>query len=92
MSDKAVITCAITGVLTDPTQHPVPVRPEELAAEARRARDAGASIIHIHFRRQEPGMGRFPSWDPAVAKACCEAYMAEVAGVNENADQEGEVA
>lgn len=28
----------------------------------------------------------------AVAKACCEAYMAEVAGINENADQEGEVA
>ena len=28
----------------------------------------------------------------AVAKACCEAYMVEVAGVNENADQEGEVA
>ena len=28
----------------------------------------------------------------AVAKACCEAYMAEVAEVNENADQEGEVA
>ncbi len=77
MSDKAVITCAITGVLTDPTQHPVPVRPEELAAEARRARDAGASIIHIHFRRQEPGMGRFPSWDPAVATACCDAIRAE---------------
>ncbi len=77
MSDKAVITCAITGVLTDPTQHPVPVRPEELAAEARRARDAGASIIHIHFRLQEPGMGRFPSWDPAVAKACCDAIRAE---------------
>jgi len=76
-SDKAVITCAITGVLTDPSQHPVPVRPEELAAEARRARDAGASIIHIHFRRQEPGMGRFPSWDPAVARACCDAIRAE---------------
>jgi len=76
-SDKAVITCAITGVLTDPAQHKVPVRPEELAAEARRARDAGASIIHIHFRRQEPGMGRFPSWDPAVAKACCDAIRAE---------------
>ena len=75
--DKAVITCAITGVLTDPKQHPVPVRPEELAAEARRARDAGASIIHIHFRRQEPGMGRFPTWDPAVAKACCDAIRAE---------------
>ncbi|MCC6624871.1 MAG: 3-keto-5-aminohexanoate cleavage protein [Deltaproteobacteria bacterium] len=75
---KAIITCAITGVLTDPSQHPVPVTPEELAREARRARDAGASIIHIHFRRQEPGQGRFPSWDPAVAKACCDAIRAEV--------------
>lgn len=75
---KAVITCAITGVLTDPSQHPVPVTPEELAREARRARDAGASIIHIHFRRQEPGQGRFPTWDPAVAKACCDAIRAEV--------------
>lgn len=74
---KAVLTCAITGVLTDPSQHPVPVRPEELAAEARRARDAGASVIHIHFRRQEPGMGRFPTWDPAIAKACCDAILAE---------------
>jgi len=75
--NRAVITCAITGVLTDPSQHPVPVRPEELAKEARRARDAGASIIHIHFRRQEPGMGRFPTWDPAIAKACCDAILAE---------------
>lgn len=74
---KAVITCAITGVLTDPAQHPVPVRPEELAREARRARDAGASVIHIHFRRQEPGMGRLPTWDPAIAKACCDAILAE---------------
>lgn len=71
--DKAVITCAITGVLTDPAQHPVPVTPSELAAEARRARDAGASVIHVHFRRQERGMGRFPSWEPAVAKACVDA-------------------
>jgi uncharacterized protein (DUF849 family) len=76
-NDKAVITCAITGVLTDPKHHPVPVSPEELAAEARRAYDAGASVIHIHFRRQEPGMGRYPSWDPAVAKACCDAIRAE---------------
>ncbi len=71
--ERAILTCAINGVLTDPAQHPVPVRPDELAAEARRARDAGASVIHVHFRRQEPGMGRLPSWDPAVAKACCDA-------------------
>jgi len=70
---KAIITCAINGVLTDPAQHSVPVTPAELAAEARRARDAGASIIHVHFRKQEPGMGRLPTWDPAIAKACCDA-------------------
>lgn len=75
---KAVITCALTGVLTDPEQHPVPVTPEQMAKEARRARDAGASIVHVHFRNQEPGAGRLPSWEPAVAKAVCDAIRAEV--------------
>ena len=56
-SDKAILTCALTGVLTDPAQHPVPVTPEEMAAEAKQAYDAGASILHVHFRRQEPGKG-----------------------------------
>lgn len=74
---KAVITCALTGVLTDPTQHAVPVTPEEMAREARRARDAGASIVHVHFRMQAPGMGRFPSWEPDVAGDICAAIRAE---------------
>ncbi|PIE18744.1 MAG: 3-keto-5-aminohexanoate cleavage protein [Proteobacteria bacterium] len=73
MSDKAVITCAINGVLTDPARHSVPVTPEELAAEARQARDAGASVVHVHFRRQAPNMGRLPSWEPDVAGACVDA-------------------
>lgn len=77
MADKAVLSCAITGVLTDPRHHPVPVTPEELAAEARRARDAGASVIHLHVRDQRPGQGGRPSWDPAVARACAEAIRAE---------------
>lgn len=73
MSDFAIITCAITGVLTDPAQHPVPVTPEELAREARRAADAGASIIHVHFRHQTAGKGHLPSWDPKVARECIDA-------------------
>lgn len=77
-SKKAVITCALTGVLTDPEVHHVPVTPEQMAQEARRARDAGASVVHVHFRSQEPGAGRMPSWDPAVAKAICDAIKAEV--------------
>ena len=76
MSDKAIITCSITGVLTDPAQHHVPVTPEQLAAEARRAYDAGASVVHVHFRQQTPGKGHLPSWDPAVAKACVDAMRA----------------
>ena len=68
-SDKAIITCAVTGVLTDPDRFPVPVSVEEMAASAREAYDAGASIMHLHFRNQDEGMGRFPSWDPDIANA-----------------------
>jgi len=79
--DKAILTCALTGVLTNPKQHPVPVTPEEMAASAREAVDAGASILHVHFRMQEDGMGHFPSWDPAVAKECCDAIRQACPGV-----------
>lgn len=79
--DKAILTCALTGVLTDPKQHPVPVTPEQMAAEARDAFDAGASIMHVHLRSQEPGMGLMPSWDPDVAQAVCDAIRAACPGV-----------
>ena len=79
--DKAIITCALNGVLTNPKQHPVPVTPEEMAASARDAYNAGASIMHIHFRRQEPGMGHVPSWDPDVAAAASYAIREACPGV-----------
>jgi uncharacterized protein (DUF849 family) len=79
--DKAILTCALTGVLTDPAQHPVPVTAAQMAASAREAFDAGASIMHVHLRRQEPGMGRFPSWDPAVAAEIDTAIRAACPGV-----------
>lgn len=60
---KAIITCAVNGVLTDPKQHNVPVTPAEMAAEARRAYEAGASVMHIHLRQQGPDQGHLPSWD-----------------------------
>ena len=78
---KAILTCAVNGVLTNPKQHPVPVTPEQMAASAKEAYDAGASIMHIHFRRQEPDLGHMPSWDPEVAKACAEAIRAACPGV-----------
>lgn len=78
LKDKCVISCALTGVLTDPGQFPVPVTPEEMAREARAAFDAGATIVHCHFRSQKKGMGRLPSWEPEVAKAICDAIKEEV--------------
>jgi len=68
-SDKSVVTCSLTGVLTDPEQHPVPVTIEQMASSAKEAYDAGASCFHVHFRQQEPGKGHLPSWDPEVAIA-----------------------
>lgn len=81
MSDKVIITCALTGVLTDPKQHHVPVTPEEMAREAKAAFDAGASVMHVHLRRQEPGKGHLPSWDPEVSLAVTQAIRAACPGV-----------
>ena len=78
LKDKCVVTCSLTGVLTNPKIHPVPVTPEQMAAEARRAADAGATIVHCHFRDQRPDMGHLPSWDPKVAGAIIGAIKAEV--------------
>jgi len=78
---KAVVTCALTGVLTNPEQHPVPVTPEQMAASAKEAFDAGASVMHLHFRRQEPGMGQLPSWDPDVCAEIVDAVRDACPGV-----------
>lgn len=76
MSDPnqpAVVTCALTGVLTDPKRHPVPVTPEQMADEAERAFNAGATVVHLHFRDQREGLGHLPTWDPAVSTAIADA-------------------
>lgn len=79
--EKAILTCALTGVLTDPKQYPVPVTPAQMAAQAREAFNAGASIMHVHLRSQDPGMGHLPSWDPDVAQAVVSAIREACPGV-----------
>jgi len=78
---KTIITCALTGVLTDPKQHPVPVTPEEMAREAKAACDAGASVMHVHFRQQGAGRGHLPSWEPEVATTVMHAIRDACPGV-----------
>lgn len=79
--DRAILTCALNGVLTDPSQNAIPVTPEECAASAREAYDAGAAIIHVHFRQQGAGKGHLPSWEPEVAQAVCEAIRQACPGI-----------
>jgi 3-keto-5-aminohexanoate cleavage enzyme len=79
--NPAILTCALTGVLTDPRQHPVPVTPQQMATEARDAFNVGASVMHVHLRMQEPGKGQMPSWDPDVAEAVVGAIRAACPGV-----------
>jgi uncharacterized protein (DUF849 family) len=64
MADKTIITCAVTGSITRPDQHPgLPITPEQIARAAIDAAKAGAAIAHIHVR--DPATGA-PSMDLAL--------------------------
>jgi uncharacterized protein (DUF849 family) len=55
---KTIISCAVTGNLTRPDQHPgLPITPQQIAQAALDARAAGAAIAHIHVRDPETGRG-----------------------------------
>lgn len=61
---KVIITCAVTGSIHTPSMSPhLPVTPDEIAAAAIGAAEAGAAVIHLHARN--PGDGR-PSQDPEI--------------------------
>jgi uncharacterized protein (DUF849 family) len=54
LQDPVVITCSISGVIANREQCPaIPYTPEEYGAEARRAVEEGASMIHIHARKPD---------------------------------------
>lgn len=53
---KVIITCAVTGAVHTPTMSPhLPVTPDEIAAGAIGAAEAGAAIIHLHARDPQTG-------------------------------------
>jgi len=56
MASKTIITCAVTGNITKPEQHPkLPITPEQIATAAIDAARAGAAIAHIHVRDPRTG-------------------------------------
>ncbi|RIX98466.1 3-keto-5-aminohexanoate cleavage protein [Aureimonas flava] len=53
---KVIITCAVTGAIHTPTMSPhLPITPDEIAADAIGAAEAGAAILHLHARNPENG-------------------------------------
>lgn len=56
MTNKILITCAVTGSIHTPTMSPyLPVTGPEIAGQAIDAAEAGASILHLHARDPETG-------------------------------------
>ncbi|HVE93042.1 MAG TPA: 3-keto-5-aminohexanoate cleavage protein [Actinomycetota bacterium] len=74
VEDKVIISCAISGAAANRQQCPyIPYTPEEYGEEARRARDAGASVVHIHARNPSTG---FPSYESSDYRAITDAISA----------------
>jgi len=58
-ADNVIVSCALTGAVTTKKHCPaIPYTPVEIAEEARRAYEAGASIVHIHARNDDGS----PTW------------------------------
>jgi uncharacterized protein (DUF849 family) len=59
--NKVVVTAALSGVLANRNQCPhIPYTPAEIGEEAKRAYDAGASVVHIHARTDDGA----PTFEP----------------------------
>lgn len=64
--NRVIVTAALTGAATTRKHCPhLPYTPVEIAEEARRAAEAGASIVHVHAREDD---GR-PSFRPELFAA-----------------------
>jgi 3-keto-5-aminohexanoate cleavage enzyme len=75
LSDALLITVAGVGAEVTRRQQPrLPLLPEEVGEEYRRAHDAGASIGHIHGRRQDgtptQDLATFKAYSEAIRKRC----------------------
>src|SRR6478609_1477198 len=72
---KVILTCAPTGSIHTPSMSPhLPVTPDEIAAAAIGAAEAGAAILHLHARNPEdgspsPSAEHFRAFLPRIAEA-----------------------
>ena len=75
LADPVIITCSISGAVANRDQCPaIPYTPEEYAAEARRAVEEGAVMIHIHARTRDG----VPSFEVSDFRDITEAILGAV--------------
>lgn len=73
---KVIITCAVTGAIHTPGMSPhLPITPEQIAASAISAAEAGAAILHLHARNPRTGYPSpspelFGEFLPQIGEAC----------------------
>lgn len=76
MSNKVIITAALTGNIHVPTMSPhLPTTPEQLIDEAVRCYNAGAAVVHVHAR--DPKDGR-PTTDVEIYRTILSGIKARV--------------
>ena len=70
MNYEVIITCAVTGSGETAEKHPdLPKSPEQIAAAAIEATEAGAAVAHIHVRDPQTGeAGRKLEWYQEVVE------------------------
>lgn len=78
-NQKTIVTCAITGNLTTPEQHPgLPITPQQIATSALEAAEAGAAVAHIHVRDPQSGQ---PSMELSLYREVIELIRKENKGL-----------
>jgi uncharacterized protein (DUF849 family) len=64
VTEKVIISCAITGAMHTPTMsEALPITPAQIAAQSIAAANAGAAVIHLHARKPADGE---PTGSPEV--------------------------
>jgi len=70
MSEKVIISCAVTGAIHIPSMSPyLPITQGQIAREAIASAEAGASSVHIHARDPETGE---PTMDLGLFQEICQ--------------------
>ena len=75
MSEKVIISAALTGAVTPKEKNPhVPITPEEIAEDAYSCWQAGAAIVHIHMRDDDAvgtmDLARFEKTAALIREKC----------------------